>query len=744
MRPYDMAFIPGQAEPIAGPLARYLPPVPEGMARAWLEQSTSPGDWVLDPFGSAPFLAIEAARSGRRVLAAVNNPVTRFVLEVLAAAPTAGDFQAALAELASIRRGEERLERSIRSMYASECAACGRPVEVRAFLWEKGAVAPAGRIYTCPHCGDSGERPVSPRDIERSAAYAAGGLHHARALERVAALDDPVREDVQDALACYISRPLVALFNLINRAEGLAVPPARKALLMALLLSACDTASALWPHPTVRTRPRQLSVPPRFRETNLWMALEEAIQDWTVNPQPVAVCHWPEQAPEAGGISIFQGRLKDLASSLPELKVKAILTAIPRPAQAYWTLSALWSGWLWGREAVKPLKSVLSRRRYDWSWHTAALEAAMGNLPDRLPAGSPFFAIFAELEPGLLGAGMLAARRSGFSLEGMAMRSEDGMAQVLWKNGPSARSTPLASANPERSVLYDLLVRRAEPAPYVTAFAAAAGALLEAQPLQIARSNPAADALAFVQTQIRKVFADRAFLVRYGGGEHTLEGGTWWFADPPQTGLSLADRVEMDVVRALQKEGKCSSIEVDRSLCAAFPGLNTPARGLVRACLESYAQEEPGEEHLWRLRPQDLPATRRRDLSEAVELLGSLGKALGYAVEGESPLLWKDPDGHAAYVYYLLASAVIGRFVSGNPYPPEVCVAVLPGSRSNLVAVKLRLNSLLQKQVSAGWRFLKFRQLRSLADNPLMDRELWSKQVGSDPPEYSASQLSLF
>ncbi|HEY3344983.1 MAG TPA: hypothetical protein VGJ97_08650 [Anaerolineaceae bacterium] len=744
MRPYDMPFIPGRDEPLTGPLARYLPPVPEGMARAWLEQSTSPGDWVLDPFGSSPLLAIEAARCGGRVLAAVNNPVTRFVLEVLAAAPSAADFQGALADLASARRGDERLERSIRSMYASECAACGRSVEVHAFLWERGAVAPSARIYTCESCGDSGERPVSPRDMERISAYSAGGLHRARALERVAALGDPVREDVQDALECYISRPLVALFNLINRVEGLALPPARKALLMALLLSACDMASALWPHPAARTRPRQLSVPPRFREINLWLALEDAISDWTVNSKPVALCHWPEQPPESGGIAIFQGRLKDLASSLPDLKVKAILTAIPRPAQAYWTLSALWSGWLWGREAVQPLKSVLSRRRYDWNWHTAALEAAMGNLPERLPVGSPFFAIFAELEPGLLGAGMLAARRSGFTLEGMAVRPEDGLAQVLWRSGPTSRSTPLASANPERSAIYDLLVRRAEPTAYVTTFAAACAALLEAQPPQIARSVPAADALAYVQTHLRQVFSDRGFLARFGGGEHTPESGMWWFVNPPQMGLSLADRVEMDVVRTLQKEASSRPAELDRSLCTAYPGLLTPPPGLVRACLESYAQEDPAAEGIWRLRAQDQPATRRSDLKEAGELLNRLGKAMGFQVEGESPLIWLDADGSPAYVYYLLASAVIGRFILDNTYPAEKCVAVLPGSRSNLVAVKLRLNPLLQKQVSAGWRFLKFRQLRSLADNPLMDREQWSMQLGSDPPEFSASQLSLF
>jgi hypothetical protein len=714
------------------------------MAAAWLEQATAPGDWVLDPFGSSPFLAIEAALTGRRVVAAVNNPITRFALEVLASAPAPTDFQAALADLASSRRGDERLELSIRSIYASDCAACGRAVEVRAFLWDRGAAAPYARIYTCPHCGDAGERPVSPGDLERLGLYPTGGLHRARALERVAAVDDPTREDVQEALACYLPRPLYALFTLINRVEGLAVLPARKALLMALMLSACDEASALWPQPAARTRPRQLAVPPHFRENNLWLALEESIRDWTANPRPVPLCIWPEQPPESGGIALFQGRLKDLAASLDGFPVRGILAAIPRPAQAYWTLSALWSGWLWGREAVRPLKSVLSRRRYDWNWHTAALEAALGSLPERLSAGAPFFGIFAELEPGLLAAGLLAAQRSGFDLEGAAVRPAENLAQILWRSGAPGQELPRTDPHPERSAVKNLFAQAGEPVPYMTVFTAAAAALVEKRPPQLGEGVSGPDALVYLQSQLRPVFNDRTFLTRFGGGEHAQESGLWWLADQLPADLAATDRIEMGVVRALQKAPSCNFDELDRSLCAGFPGLLTPSRGFLRACLESYGEETPAGSGCWGLRPQEEPSVRRSDLKENALRLSRLGSQMGYVVQGESPITWKDADGSLAAVFYLIASTVMSRFIYSSPYPAEKSMIVLPGSRSNLVALKLRLNPLLQRQIAAGWRFLKFRHLRSLADNPFMDREQWSMQVGSDPPEFAASQLSLF
>ena len=44
------------------------------------------------------------------MLVTVNNPVTRFLLEMAANPPAAADFKAALADLAVSKKGEDRLE----------------------------------------------------------------------------------------------------------------------------------------------------------------------------------------------------------------------------------------------------------------------------------------------------------------------------------------------------------------------------------------------------------------------------------------------------------------------------------------------------------------------------------------------------------------------------------------------------------------------------------------------------------
>jgi len=113
----------------------FYPPYRRGSPRPGLESCLPPGGWVLDPFGAAPDLAVEAARAGYRVVVAANNPVGRFLLDIAAQPPGEGDLQAALAELASARRGEERLEPYLRSLYQTHCAQCGQEVMAEAFLW---------------------------------------------------------------------------------------------------------------------------------------------------------------------------------------------------------------------------------------------------------------------------------------------------------------------------------------------------------------------------------------------------------------------------------------------------------------------------------------------------------------------------------------------------------------------------------------------------------------------------------
>src|ERR1044071_3800738 len=244
-------YIPGMSPAGPGPLARFTPPLEEGVISRWLPLHAPMGSWVLDPFGFSPRLVLEAARMGYRVLVAVNNPITRFLLETSAKPPSEADFKAALADLAVLKKGDERLAAHLQSLYLTACGNCGQQISVESFLWRKGEDAPYARIYTCPHCGDSGERAVTHEDVERAKRIAStDSLHRSRAFERVAALNDDDRVYAEEAIQFYLPRPLYFLTTIINRLDSLTLSAERRRALDALILVACDVGNTLWGHPS--------------------------------------------------------------------------------------------------------------------------------------------------------------------------------------------------------------------------------------------------------------------------------------------------------------------------------------------------------------------------------------------------------------------------------------------------------------------------------------------------------------
>ena len=473
-------YLPGVIIEASGPLGRFMPPLADGPARAFLASINLPGAWVLDPFGASPHLAVEMARAGQRVLVAAGNPVNRFLLDLAAHPPKTADLQAALADLAAARKEGERLETHLQSMYLTRCANCGRELPADAFLWDAKTGAMTGRLYNCI-CGSGGEQPITPEDIQRAATWSrTEALHRSRALERVAALDDPDRILAEEALNIYQPRAVYALGTVINRLDALSTSDERRRCMTALLLWAADSVNSLWPHSSERPRPKQLTSSGIFRENNVWLALEAGLKAWASDEPPVPLSLWPEEPPESGGVCIFEGPLRDLAAELDEIPLKAVVGAIPRPNQAFWTLSALWAGWLWGRDAVGPFKSVLRRRRYDWQWHAEALRALFGNLAALITPQTPFFAMLAEPEPAYLTAAILAAQVSGLELRNLALRAEQEPVQILWhKAAKPSRARLVPDANFVRKAMREYLQEREQPAAYLLIHAAALAALAQ-------------------------------------------------------------------------------------------------------------------------------------------------------------------------------------------------------------------------------------------------------------------------
>jgi hypothetical protein len=736
-------YIPGDEPKKPAPLARYLPPIPEGVAVTFLAkhfglEGQAHAAWILDPFGASPSLATEIAANGYRTLVAVNNPIIRFLLEIAANPPSQVDLRAALAELGATRKGSERLETHLQSLYLTNCIKCQRQVPADAFIWERTSGTLTARIYHCP-CGDSGEHPATEADQTRAVSMVAtDSLHRSRALERVAAPDDPDRLHAEEALECYLPRAVYALITIVNKLDSLTLSPERRRALLALVLSACDEGCALWGQPADRPRPKQLTIPNRFLEKNIWRALEHSVELWAGSGKSIPVSIWPDIPGEAGGLCLFEGPMRDLAPHLKSLSIAAVVTALPRPNQAFWTLSALWAGWLWGQNAAAPFKSVLRRRRYDWNWHAAALYATLKNFANQMQLNSPLFSLITELEPALLSAALLAAAGAGYDLSGLALRARHDPAQVIWHRRAfdhEEKEPVKIDAEEVHQAMQSTLQERSEPAPYIYLHAAGLAAMAADQSL---RWQP--EVLTQIHAPILAALAAPEF-VHYSESQNP-ESGLWAMADWNIQAEPLPDRVEIAAVKFLQKNPACTFRDLEIALNTELPGLLTPSLDLIHAVLASYALETDGR---WTLRPEDSPSSRRTDLETAAEYLAALGSRLGYTLQREEKnqrlVRWME-HGQTIYNFTLLASAVVGRLLRQNPSSSENNFLILPGGRAGLLAYKLDRDAAL-RSLAGHWRILKFRHLRRLAGLTGLTREHLEKEFSSDPIEMP-EQMKLF
>jgi len=756
-------FIPGKFMLGSGLLSRFLPPIPGDLTEAWLEIKIRPGNLIFDPFGTSPQLALQVARAGYKIVTCVNNPVARFLFNLEADPPSNEDFHSALAELAKSRVADERLEIHLSNLYRTKCSQCGNQVNADAFIWDRDANAPHLKIYDCTNCGDSGEHPVSQLDIELSQSFPATAMHRMRIIERFSTTDEKTRKNLLDALSVYPPRALYALITLVNRLESMIDhgrsenrnERIRKVCLTSLVLDALDNANNLWAYPSGRARPKQLSPSPIFKETNIWATLEQAADTLSNQLDPVEVTRYPEFPHGNLGLCIFEGplrRLCEIETTTPsELSggIGGVFTAIPRHNQAYWTLSALWAGWLWGHEALNEFKIVLSRRRYDWAWHCGALYHGFHSTAKMLTKQTPVFGVIAELESSFNQSAIIAADQAGYLLNGVSLRSDQKIAQIHWDYQPG-QAKQLFVQTLRETQIQDLVIRegsdylnqRGEPAPFNALHANALFTLAKNKGISGAHSTSSADEYNRVQHILESALAYKHGFIRHGGGEKSSEHSRYWHKDITHPANTLSDRIESSIRNLVENNPGINYFNLDGQLCGQYPGLLTPDSGLIDMCLESYCQGDRLKSGEIKLREQDKAVNRRLEIQSNCLALHDLGEKLGYVTTGDNPVIW-EILGELAYVFHVLSTAEIGDILTTSNFPSDKSILTIPGARSNLLLYKIRNNFIFEQHVDRGWRFLKFRHLRQLLDSTTLNQDNFEIELDLDPLTEAPAQMRL-
>lgn len=741
---FSLAYVSAIPEDRFIPFARYLPPYYPGMAARLVAREAAPHALVLDPIGASPRSVLELA-SQFRVVVNCSNPILAFLIATLAKAPAETAFQSALADLSMLRRGTERIEEHLKSLYLTRCANCHQEVQANFFLYHRGEELPYARHYHCPNCGDTGLKPAEGDDHQRLAGLQRSyAMHRSRALDRASSGSADNLKMVNEVLNLYPPRALYFLFTLLNKVEGMKLDPSQEEVMHALLVSALDAGHTLNPWPETAESPRSLAQPEDSIERNLWQVMENTAADWTRAATPVNIHIWP-QIPEETGLTIHRGRMRDLVKNGTGLSPQGIFSTIPRPHAAFWTLSAVWSAWLWGKENAAGFMSILERRRFDWNWHSLALHSAFAAAAKLTHQNTPVVAMLAEPSPGLSNAVFNAASAAGWKVKGISCASSEQPVQCTWVSSASP-ATP-AKANTQRIIrdtIRQVLMDTGEPVPYTILHAAILAALACQGCLAVDAAQLRGELPSQLNKDIAGIFTDGKFLRHLGTPSADLETGTWWLTQIENLPESISDRIETSLMEYLQHKPSLDLQDAIDHLCSLYPGFLSPSISQVAALLASYAALKGG---IWNLNAHDVAAKRAEDVATLQRLIRQTGAKLGYDVAGENPIDWIVPDhsGTIAYRLFTSETAAIGQLARLKH--PEGCqfVYLFPGSRALLIHERIQRNKLLQEITASNWHFLKFRTMRHLAVRSDLSRELWALLIDSDPisPE-ETTQLSMF
>jgi hypothetical protein len=720
-------FIPSDSAAPLRVLAEAFPPLPPSVVRAAIELYTRSGEVIVDPFCIGTSVIETGLALDRKVIAASFNPINRLAIE---ATLWPVDARAALTHLADALKGPQRLREHVLDLYATRCPTCQRDALALRYEWDRERNIPIEKRVNCAACGEN-IGATDAADLELAAHFKPRGLPFWTLRSRAIDPKHEAADRVGEVLEAYTPRAQNALGDIVLKFESLS--EADRAALRPALLAMFDAATALHaPHDTQRII--GLKPPPRFIEKNAWLELEQHASRPSAGFPPLPRVSTLSELLEspAPAVCLLTASSRELAKQLSPQSIALMIAHPPQPRSGFWSLSAVWTAWLWGQVAAEPLLPLLSRKRTNWDWQWRAIASGLKALKPALHHEARSVMAFAYDEA-MLESVVLAAGYAGQTLEHIVCDPLDGV-RVTWRSSevePPAVSNEAETRSAIRRCTRDaaarLLRERAEPTAWPILQAGLYAALGRTDALGNAAHLPEGEHV------LRESVHDGL------SGCVELADHYWWLAENPIDSAPLADRVEL-VVRELLRSGAAwRSDDLLRAVYACFPDHLTPDRALAATTISSYAVETGP--HQIGLRPEDAADARRAELIEVEAVLLTIGAQLGFEAETrreERAVIWRQAD-QAAHTFTLNTTAEVAPLLRAGA---SNGVLVIPGGRATLLQHKLARDPRLSQTT---WPVLKFSSLRRAAQQPELTPATFQLAFGLKPPiEQAGVQFELW
>jgi hypothetical protein len=711
------------------PRLRVLPAafeaVPPAVARAAIEQHTQPGDVILDPFASGLGVIQAALDLERKIIAASFNPINALTIR---ASLWPADARSAFTHLEDALKAAHRLHENVLKLYTASCPTCGKAATAQHFTWDRERRQPIEKHVLCKVCGENAG-PIEDDDLKELKKLDARGLPfwllHGRVLDR----NHEDAERVSDVLDAYTPRAQAALSDLLLKFESLSETD--RSVLRPALLATLDACSMLHT-PDEARYPSGLKPAARFIERNVWLELERQVSFLSsATPSLPRVTTVEELlAAAAPAVCLLVLPARELVKQLPDCSIPLVVTQPPLPRPGFWSLSAVWAAWLWGKQSrlVDHVLPLLSRKRTSWDWQWRAIGSALNVLNPAL-RDDAHVVMSCPAEEAILDSVTLAAASAQHRARSIVCDPLDGI-RATWQAGQHN----LPPTTGEAEVLRTILAERGEPTHELVLRAGLLATLGQSPALiEIAQQSEGDQTpLAVLRAKIDQAWSAASL--------RQIEPHHWWLMLPPALAAPLADRVECLARDLLREREEWRGDELLRQIYRDFPGHLTPDRALVATVIHSYA-ENIHFDHI-RLRVEDQVEARQTEIEEMCQLLQQSGEQLGVEVsavatttEQQHHTSWSR-SGVIIYTFVIQSTAEIMPLLRADSG-----VLVIPGGRATLLQHKIARDARLRK---TPWQVLKFSSLRRAAQHSDLSLATFPLAFGLEPPiEQPALQIQL-
>jgi hypothetical protein len=413
----------------------------------------------------------------------------------------------------------------------------------------------------------------------------------------------------------------------------------------------------------------------------------------------------------------------------------------------YWLLRFVWSGWLFGQQALAPLTDLLSLRPGEWNLLEMRLASAHRALWSWLSEGGELAVQWrwrGEEDPSLAILASLPAAPTTFAVAEAGPGDAIALAVVRKTSAPLPAVVPADPLSGGAVAMLAAVAGRGEPltGPRLRPLIAAAWRRLGDLP-----DTAASDIEALLDP-----LAPPAGMEVIGKDGETWEPGDvawWWLHRPPDGWQPASDRAERLALAMLEAGAVPSTDTLAWEISRRLPAACVPDRPWIEALAASYA-ERSADGLL--LLPQDRPQKRQGELSALAQELLAAGRRMGFDAaiwpeDGLWQVEWQRAGQRRASFLLTAVTALTPRvWQSRAPLPGLSRFLVLPGSRAGLVQWRIDHQPLWAAAAQAGgWTFTKFRHLREMLADTDEEPERWLAHLRLDPiTSGQAEQMSLF